>query len=117
MENDPLADQPTGPCTKCEHGWVHVRPAYAEHQVPMPDTDGLDAETVAAVEREVARMRAAAADSYYPCRNCRPAQFFRWVGGHWEKDHDPGGCSECTATMGKRHARAAGRYSERPLST
>jgi hypothetical protein len=47
---------------------------------------------------------------FYPCRVCRPAQFFRWVGGHYNRDHDRASCPECrtpgsTSSARKRERR------------
>lgn len=121
MERDPLADDPprTGPCTRCDGTkWVQVKPAYALHLVPDPEP-GLLAictpEQAALLHAEVEQRRAAARDSWYPCRDCNPGPFFRWAAGHWNKDHDVASCAECIDALGgSRAARAQHTVPETP---
>lgn len=115
-ENDPLAED-EGPCTRCEHGWVQVQPAYAVHQYPDPtmeQLDGLTAGEAAVVWATVEANRAAALKSVYPCRRCNRAMFFRWAGGHFTFGHDPLRCDECIEAMGGKRAaqRAAKAYGD-----
>lgn len=105
-------DAPPGPCTRCDGSrWVQVKPAYALHLVPDPDPQLLaicTPEQAAVVWAEVDAQRGAARDSWYPCRDCNPRQFFRWAEGHWNKDHDVTNCAECIDALGgKRAARRA----------
>lgn len=113
--DDPLADEaerPVGPngCTnpRCEGGWVTVHPGYGDKYVTAPDEELLagltDAERVQ-VQQLVEGMRRSLDSSVYPCRACKPRQFFRWAGGHWSKDHDPASCTECIEVMGAKAAR------------
>lgn len=115
-ENDPLAEADE-PCTRCDQGMVQVRPAYAEHLYPDPTAEqvaGLTAEQLAGVWARIEERRAAARWSFYPCRTCRPTQFYRWVGGHMDSGHNPTTCAECVELMGgaRAAARAARAYAD-----
>lgn len=122
--DDPLADTEPAACTTCDgpcpcakcHGvrWVQVQPGYAERAVPDPTPEALaalagDEAAIEALFAEVARARAAAANTWYPCRECNRTAFFRWAGGHWGRDHDPSDCADCHEAMGRRGARSAAR--------
>ncbi len=99
--SDPEFDpRPTGTrCRRClGSGFLTVLPDYADTQYP----ETLDLTTLSDAERAVVdfqrhMLRSAAANSVYPCRECRPEQFFRWLGGHWQPDHDKSACDECKA--------------------
>lgn len=101
---DPLEEAPPAKAEGCAHGcvdgWVQVREKYAEHMADQRH---------GAENRETQAWRSAYAanlNSAYPCRVHRPVQFFRWAGGHYEKDHDPGTCPDCIeAHGGARKAR------------
>lgn len=45
----------------------------------------------------------------FPCRTCRPVQFVRWAGGHFDSGHDRDRCPECiaAATSGSTTSRRA----------
>lgn len=78
----------TEPCTRCDgDGWVPVHANYADHLAEQTTKPGTDAH---------AQLRDALARSVYPCKDCRPVQFFRWAEGHWSRDHDSSGCSDCS---------------------
>lgn len=107
-EADPLAEE-TGPCTTCDGGWVQVQAAYALHLYPDPTMEQLAELTTEQTEvlwASITSARAAAARSYYPCRRCRPAMFYRWAGGHFRPNHDVTACDECVELMGGRRAAA-----------
>lgn len=116
MERDPLADdppRPDGPCPRCDGArWVLVTPVYAERLAPVPDVAGLPDDQAAALLREAHARRAALTDSWYPCRDCNRAQFFRWAGGHLASDHDRAACDECRAEMPAPRQRV-----HRPMAT
>lgn len=96
-------------CVKCMGArWLQVTPHYAERRYPWPERppDGASPALLAAYEDLVAwtsERRAAASNSWFPCRVCNPVAFFRWVGHHWDIDHDTAGCSECDEIPGRRH--------------
>lgn len=109
-ENDPLADdQRCG----CEAGWISVGRSYALAQFPEPTLEDLAELTDdEANERRLTldRQRAAAANSVYPCRVHKPAQFAQWAAGHYAQGHDRSTCPECRALDG----RASGRRRAEP---
>jgi hypothetical protein len=120
MARDPLADQPPCPCGnphcpcgRCHgDGWVEVQPGYARELFPDPTLDKLAQLDDTARERLWAHlevMRAAAERSVYPCKACRPVQFYRWAGGHLAPGHDPTNCSECLEALGVKGAKSAAR--------
>lgn len=87
----------------CEHGWHYVARPYAEHLAG--DNDGTPAW----------RARVAALlNSVYPCRVCKPAAFFRWVGGHFASDHDVANCPDCTVPGQRRRTPARTRTDGTP---
>lgn len=90
-----------------------VLPAYALHMVPDPEPELLaicSPEQVDLLRLQVEQRRAAARDSWYPCRDCNRRAFFRWAEGHWNKDHDLAGCADCIDMLGgTRAARRAAR--------
>jgi hypothetical protein len=105
-----------GPCGKagCDHGWRTVTDRYVDtYAPPWPEPPGLgaDAATEAAYEADVARVelaRRALARSVYPCKECHPKMFYRWVGGHWSGDHVPDDCADCQEGL-PHHRRKARR--------
>jgi hypothetical protein len=111
-------DVPSARSTDCRmggrcdgSGWVQVQPAYAAQRHPYPPPPELDAsdDDLAEHARHVRRVdaaRAAAIDSYYPCKECNPDAFFRWVGGHFSPGHDAAACPDC-ALIGRRVRRSA----------
>jgi len=107
---DPLLN---GPCGRCDgHGWVQVQPQYAVDLFPDPTAERLallNDEQQAAAWEHVRVMRAAAAESVYPCKACRPTLFFRWAGGHLGSGHDAASCTECIEALGVRGAKSAAR--------
>lgn len=116
---DPLDDTPPAGRTDCRKGgrcdgsgWVQVQPAYAAQQHPYPPNPELDAtdEELAEHGRLVRRtdvLRGQVADSYYPCKSCNEAAFFRWAGGHHRPDHDQSACPECVELIHRPRRRAA----------
>jgi len=79
--------------------WVQVTPAYAERLFPLPPQPSLEdqahAEAWAKIAEDVQRRRAAALDSWYPCRDCNGRTFHRWLGRHFDSAHVRAGCPEC----------------------
>lgn len=84
------ADDFTGlPAHNCEGGWREVTDVYAEHLA------GGDSVQLAALRNSV-----------YPCKACKPAQFFRWVQGHYGPGHEPEACDACKDSLGIKGKRA-----------
>ncbi len=130
MNRDPLDDDYHGVCS-CEGGWIAVPPSYAEHLHPLPPQPALGSTTEVLVAHHlrvesITLRRASATNSVYPCKRCRPEQFDRWAGGHFDAKHDPHRCDECSEAAGTprrtRRATSAARpvgepppeYDERP---
>jgi hypothetical protein len=87
---------------------VDVLPSYAVHMHPDPTLEQLAAlgeEAQAELWADLGRKRRAAENSVYPCRQCAPALFFRWAGGHFGLHHNAAECDECIELLGKRAAR------------
>lgn len=99
LDLDPLEEEHDrhGPCD-CEHGWLYVSPRYAEHLATVSLPDG-------STEVDEQR-RQALVNSVYPCRDCKPGLFFRWVGKHLDPQHDASDCRECTGAHGSKSAPA-----------
>ena len=105
QHRDPLEDgyDPRPPAgdgcpLDCAGGWVQVKEKYAEHLADQT------------AERGTPRwrtLRASHLNSYYPCRVHRPAQFFRWAGGHLNRDHDQAACPECLEAKGSTRKASA----------
>lgn len=79
---------PPLPPHECVGGWREVTDVYAEH-------------LAAGDPAKVAALR----NSVYPCKQCKPTQFFRWVQGHYQPGHEPEACDACKdalAIKGKR---------------
>lgn len=95
MENDPLDDRPQP--HECDDGWVRVKDPYARHMALTKLGEGAD-ET----HPRYAALFATFQNSSYPCRVCRPVQFFRWAGGHYSATHDASNCVECAEARGGR---------------
>lgn len=91
---DPLEDRPAH---ECEDGWVRVKEPYARHMALSKLGEGATDEHPA-----FAQLYASALNSCYPCRVCRPVQFYRWAGRHYERDHDVSSCAECIESRGAR---------------
>lgn len=93
-------------CSRCDGaGWVQVGGKYAEHLASKAHDREKEPQAWAA-------RRASYLNSYYPCSACNRPMFFRWQGGHLDKDHVRAGCPECidagAAKRGtRRHAMAA----------
>lgn len=87
-----LDDDDLGPCVKCDHGWVTVGSGYVEDHARLPDHVLVSGEDR---DRILRARRAALAESVYPCRRCRPTQFFRWANGCGTPGHDVEGCKQC----------------------
>lgn len=100
-------------CDRCDRGWVQVTAAYVERKAPWPaplaaelmSEPGME-EAHAALTAHVANKRRALAESYYPCKECQPAAFYRWAQGHNEPNHDRHSCPECCELDGRRAGRA-----------
>lgn len=117
---DPLDERPRGErCDQCAGtGWVQVKAAYAVHLFPDPthaQLAGLTEGEAQAVNDATAERRRFALDSVYPCRECAPAMFFRWAGGHFKMGHDPGSCTECIEVTGHRRPGARRPSKPRPI--
>lgn len=104
------------PCRRC-HGtrWIEVSQNYADRLFPDPpaptladmaegDAARAQVDYTAACAHQQER-RAAAVKSCYPCRECAPAQFWRWVEGHYVAGHDPAGCDDCIEASGFKRRR------------
>lgn len=100
-EFGPMRPKPTGcrkggPCSG--GGWVQVGPDYPAKRYPDPPPLRLDAtdkerDDHARLCRTRQFQRAAAVDSWYPCKACNGPLFFRWVNGCTAVDHQP--CELC----------------------
>lgn len=93
-------------CSRCAGAqWIQVGEKYAEHLA----TKAHDPEEE---PQAWAGRRAAFLNSYYPCPTCNRTMFFRWQGGHLDKDHVRAGCADCidagAAKRGSRRLVAAG---------
>lgn len=104
-------------------GWCSVSEAYVDRwagpapNLPQPETDA-EAAAFAEVLHWYQCTRAAWRHSSYPCPSCRPRQFERWVGGHWDSHHDRDGCADCRrvdAEMGRRTSRRRRKEEPPPL--
>lgn len=110
-------------CDRCEHGWVQVTPAYVERKAPWPAPAAAELMSEPGMQEAydelvatVARKRASLAESYYPCRDCLPAAFYRWAQGHNDPNHDRANCPECRELDGRRgRGRASAPRRERDL--
>lgn len=83
---------------RCEHGWIKSADDYGEKVYPGPTAEQLGRlsdEDRVALEIHTSAIQQALSDSMYPCKICRPAQFWRWQGGHWRSNHDRSSCDEC----------------------
>ncbi len=91
----------TKPCPRqCDRGWVTVTAAYVDRYAPIPTPPDPTAPAATWAEYDqlaahVHAIRAGLVNTVYPCRHCRPSLFYRWVGRHFEPDHDAGACTEC----------------------
>lgn len=87
-------DEFTGARTRthtCVSGWREVTDAYADHLAPNDPA-----------------KQAALLNSVYPCKDCQPKAFFRWVQGHYMPDHEPDQCDACRDALGiKTHRRVS----------
>lgn len=99
-------------CERCEFGWRHVGAEYAERLFPEPDVSNLDPTAAAQRVAVVGAQRAGVLNSVYPCKNCRPADFFRWAEGHYASDHDRGACGECAEIAENPRRKAKGKAVE-----
>lgn len=85
---------------RCHDGWVEVTDAYAERTFPLPPPLALDAtpeeqaDHALRVEMATAKQLAAKG-TVYPCRLCRPSQFYKWARGCFGPEHDAASCSDC----------------------
>ena len=98
------------PNPRCDHGWVTVQSDYADKHLPTVAADDWHRMTDEARAEYVARMdalRESLNSSVYPCSVCRPAQFHRWLGGHFASGHDTESCDECTTPRHRRGATTA----------
>ena len=83
-------------CDKCDNGWRDVSETYVVKTYPMPERGSMtEAEHTEAV-RQCEMKRASARATVYPCKECQPALFYRWAGGHLHADHERGSCDECS---------------------
>lgn len=95
-------------CTnpRCEGGWVQVLEGYVEREAPepeLPEGAGPEADAERAkLAVDWKCQRAAAANTWYPCRVCNERLFYRWQGGHLEKDHNREDCDTCVVPGQRR---------------
>lgn len=107
-------------CATCGGlGFCLVRDGYVDKQAPTPAREpGESDEHYAGRVVENDARRAALAKTVYPCRECRPQQFFKWAAGHFGIDHDRQGCPDCRDSRipgpGTRRRRRGG-HDEPPL--
>jgi hypothetical protein len=93
---------------ECDNGWRRVTEAWVEKRHPMPvRRDGMDDATFAEAVRQVEMRRAGSRETVYPCKVCRPTEFYRWATGHMEPDHDRSQCDECRDAPGGNRRRRA----------
>lgn len=99
---------------RCEgDGWVRVGPGYVDQVAPWPPPP--QDQSPEALEQHAAAMdtarilREAAANAVYPCRDCEPEMFARYIGRHWAPDHDRAACAQCPtgSSSGRRRNPAA----------
>lgn len=98
-------------CTACVDGWVFVQDGYVDRLAPVPFREAEQSDEVyAALVAANEARRSALARTVYPCKDCRPTQFFRWAAGHFAGDHDRTACPDCrdgrVAGTGRRRRRA-----------
>jgi hypothetical protein len=67
----------------CVGGWREVTDEYARHLAPDDPI-----------------KQAALRNTVYPCKQCKPKQFFRWVEGHYAAGHEPEACDGCRDQLG-----------------
>jgi hypothetical protein len=79
-EQDPLTDAPTGPCQRCQHGYVTIALDSDGHFLGNDPNDPAYAEIVANT-------------AVYPCPDCRPQLFLQWENGCFQLYHEP--CEKC----------------------
>lgn len=119
---DPEFDEPetgdvdTSGCVggRCDGtGFVRVSQRYVDRHAPMPNlpepTNDAEQHQYDAIMHEAAMVRAALANSSYPCPSCRPELFFRWQRGCLGPNHNIEKCVECSVARGvapKRRRRA-----------
>jgi hypothetical protein len=79
----------------CDNGWHQVSAEYVDRTLPWPNPDDYadDDAYDAAIDYQRER-RAAAAQTFYPCRRCRAGLFYRWV-NHYGEEHNEHTCDQC----------------------
>jgi hypothetical protein len=101
--------RPVCTAARCEAGWVHVTTTYADRIAPepvLPDDAGPEWDVVrAGLIAEWRARHGAALNTVYPCRECQPDAFHRWLGGHMASDHDTADCEECQPPPGAHRRR------------
>lgn len=96
-------------CQRCDAGWVEVTQSYVDRIAPIPELQlGADPDVHEAIVAEVMTRRASLANTVYPCRDCQPAAFYRWAGGHLERNHDRAKCDECSELDARSSSRGRG---------
>ena len=85
--------------------WVTVPAGYAEKHVPDPAPALLESLDEAGQKNVWARVyvrRDVFSRSVVPCKVCRPDLFFRWEGGHLDKNHNTHACDVCSPARVRR---------------
>lgn len=82
-------------CTRCDAGWVTVSERYVNRMFPVKHDPEEEARQVV--------LRAQELSTVYPCKTCKPTEFHRWAGKHWEPDHEWWACEDCKDQPGRKH--------------
>lgn len=92
-------------CALCGgNRYVFVLDGYVDQQAPLPVHElGQSDEEFSALHAEAVAKRSALSNTVYPCRECAPAAFMRWAGGHLDPGHEAGACDECRRANAPRH--------------
>lgn len=84
-------------CDRCAGArWVQVGADFAAKTAgPLVIPPDADDQTTARLVAAHDALLAAAADQWYPCRDCNPEAFKRWAQGHHQPGHDTASCPDC----------------------
>lgn len=84
---------------RCDgHGWVTVKPEYADRHLPRPTEDvweQMTAEQRNRLDESHEVQRRSLEEAVYPCQVCNETGFWQWRGGHWRSDHNRSTCRDC----------------------
>lgn len=96
-------------CGDCNStGWRYVSRAYAEHEAKQRMAQGENPRSPLDDPADFAKWVEYYESTVYPCRTCNAETFYRWSGGHLDRDHDRAGCTECRG-LGVPIGRGSGR--------